>query len=43
MPKCTQKCQHNFFSGSGWPTITEKTDYEDVIGLQLNVALIKID
>ena len=20
MPKCTQKCQQNFFSGSGWPT-----------------------
>ena len=21
MTKCTQKCQQNFFSGSGWPTI----------------------
>ena len=21
MPKCTQKCQQIFFSGSGWPTI----------------------
>ena len=20
MPKCTQKCQQNFFLGSGWPT-----------------------
>ena len=20
MPKCTQKCQQIFFSGSGWPT-----------------------
>ena len=23
MPKCTQKCQQNFFSGSGWPTILQ--------------------
>ena len=25
MPKCTQKCQQIFFSGSGWPTINEYT------------------
>ena len=23
MPKCTQKCQQNFCSGPGWPTIYE--------------------